>query len=188
MKKIAIFASGFGSNFQALIEAIEKDKLHAAIVLLVSDKEGCYAIERAAQNNIDTFVFNAKNYPNKEAYEMAIATILKQKQVDLIVLAGYMRIIGKVLLDQFEGKIINIHPSLLPAFPGLHAIEQAYQYGVKIFGITIHYVEEDMDTGKIIAQDCFKISENEDIDTIEAQIHQLEHHLYPKVVEMLLKK
>ena len=186
MKKIAIFASGSGTNFQAFIDSIANNILQAEIVLLVSDKPDCMAVERAKKHNINIFSFNPKIYPSKEAFEQEIVEILHQKKVDLIVLAGYMRLIGEVLLSAFEGKIVNIHPSLLPAFPGLHAIEKAWQHGVKVFGITIHYVDKGMDTGTIIAQDCFQITGNETLEEIENQIHQLEHKLYPKTVQDLL--
>ena len=187
MKKIAVFASGFGSNFEALIEATKSGRLKAGISLLVTDKSACYAVNRAMKNHIDVFAFDAREYASKEDYETAITDILIEKGVELIVLAGYMRLLGKVLLEKFSGKIVNIHPSLLPAFPGLHAIEKAYQYGVKVFGITIHYVDEGMDTGKIIAQDCFKTTGMETLEDIETQIHQLEHRLYPEVIQKIVE-
>ena len=186
MKKIAIFASGSGTNFQAFIDAINHNILQAEIVLLVSDKPDCMAVERAKKHNINIFSFNPKTYPSKEVFEQEIVEILHQKEVDLIVLAGYMRLIGNVLLSAFEGKIVNIHPSLLPAFAGLHAIEKAWQHGVKVFGITIHYVDKGMDTGAIIDQDSFRIIGNETLEEIENKIHQLEHKLYPKTVQELL--
>jgi len=186
--KIALFASGNGSNFEAIITAIETGILQAEIALLVVDNPQCYAIERAKNHNIEVFAFQPKEYPTKEAYEMAITTILKQKDVEWIVLAGYMRLIGNVLLNSFPKRILNIHPSLLPAFPGLHAIEQAYNYGVKIFGITIHYVDAGMDTGEIIAQDCFHIEEGETLEAIEARIHLLEHKLYPHIIQQIINK
>ena len=186
--KIAIFASGNGSNFEAIVQAIYDKKLEAEIAVIVSDKAGCFALERAKNHGIDTFVFNAKDYNSKSEYEKTIVELLITKEVQLIVLAGYMRLVGDVLLTHFENRIINIHPALLPAFPGMHAIEKAYKYGVQVFGITIHYVDAGMDTGKIIAQDCFKISGDESLETIEEKIHQLEHQLYPKVIQHLLKE
>jgi len=187
MKRIAIFASGSGTNFQAFIDAVDCNVLQAEIVLLVSDKPDCMAVERAKKHNIDIFSFNPKEYPSKVAFEQEIVNVLHQKKVDLIVLAGYMRLIGDVLLSAFEGKIVNIHPSLLPAFAGLHAIEKAYQHGVKVFGVTVHYVDSGMDTGAILAQDSFRIAGNETLEDVENRIHQLEHALYPKTVQELLK-
>lgn len=188
MKRIAVFASGYGSNFGAIAEAVKRGMVNAQIVLLVSDKPECYAVERAKEHQIESFTFNAKEFSSKEEYETAIVRILNEKEVDLIVLAGYMRLIGNVLLDKFKGRIINIHPSLLPAFPGLNAIEQAYRAGEKVFGITIHYVDEGVDTGEIIAQECFKIEGDENLEEIEERVHELEHRLYPVVIENVLNE
>jgi phosphoribosylglycinamide formyltransferase-1 len=186
MKNIAVFASGFGSNFEAIAEAAEKDQLHANIALLVVDKPDCYAVERAQKRNIPVFAFRAKDYSSKEDYEKVIVEQLKAHDIDLIALAGYMRLVGSVLLDNYAHRIINIHPALLPAFPGTHSIEKAYNHGVKIFGITIHYVDAGMDTGPIIDQESFKKKEGESLDEVETRIHQLEHQLYPKVLEELI--
>ena len=186
--KIAVFASGFGSNFEALIEAQSNGSLPAGIALLVTDKPDCYAVERAKQHHIEIFAFKAKEYASKENYETVLVDLLKEKGIGLVVLAGYMRIVGDVLLTGYQGRILNIHPSLLPAFPGLHAIEKAYEYGVKVFGVTIHYVDQGVDTGRIIAQDCFKANGNESLEEIENRIHQLEHKLYPVVVRDIIEK
>lgn len=186
MKKIAVFASGFGSNFQAIIEAIHNKELLADLVLLVSDKPQCKAVERAKEHHIDTFTFNAKEYANKEAYETAILKELQQRGVDYIVLAGYMRYIGDVLLHHFSMKIINLHPALLPSFPGAHGIADAYHHGVKVFGITIHFVDEGVDTGKIIDQFAFHANGTESLEEIEQQIHQLEHRYFPATIHRIV--
>ncbi|GIN63718.1 phosphoribosylglycinamide formyltransferase [Robertmurraya siralis] len=188
MKKIAIFASGSGSNFQAIIEAVKKGELEADIALLVCDNLGAYALERAKNEEIPYFVFNAKEYDGKEAYEIEILKKLKKHEVDFIVLAGYMRLIGKTLLDEFEGRIMNIHPSLLPAFPGKDAIGQALTAKVKVSGVTVHYVDAGMDTGPIIAQKPIEISEQETKESLQMKIHQVEHELYPKVIQQLIKE
>lgn len=185
MKKIAVFASGFGSNFEVIANAAESGQLDAEIALLVTDHADCYAVERAHNHQVEVFAFNPKAYPSKAAFETEIVAQLQQRNVELIVLAGYMRLIGDVLLNTYPNKIINIHPALLPAFPGKHAIEQAYNYGVKVFGITIHYVDAGMDTGKIIAQSCFTANGDETLDEIETKIHALEHKLYPQVIQRL---
>lgn len=187
MKKIAVFASGFGSNFEVIANAVESGQIEAEIALMVTDKPDCYAVERAHNHHVEVFAFSPKSYANKAAYETEIAAQLQQRGVEMIFLAGYMRLIGDVLLNAFPNKIVNIHPALLPAFVGKHAIEQAYDYGVKIFGITIHYVDSGMDTGKIIAQDCFAIEGNETVDEVETKIHALEHKLYPQVIQQLVK-
>jgi len=186
MKKIAIFASGNGSNFQAIIDEIEKENLHAEIAALITDKPDCFAVQRAQNHNITVFSFVPKNYASKEEYEKEIAFFLIEKNVSLLVLAGYMRLIGGVLLSAFPNRIINIHPALLPAFPGKNGIQQAYQYGVKIFGVTVHYVDAGMDTGKIIAQEAFKAESTDTLPHIEQKVHVIEHQLYPKVIKEIL--
>jgi len=186
MKKIALFASGNGSNFQAIIDEIANGNLHAEIAALVTDKPDCFAVARAQHNHIPVFSFTPKNYISKEEYEKEIVAFLIEKNVSLLVLAGYMRLVGEVLLSAFPNRIINIHPALLPAFPGKNGIQQAYNYGVKIFGVTVHYVDAGMDTGKIIAQECFKAKGTETLEEIEHQIHSIEHQLYSKVIREVL--
>lgn len=188
MKKIAVFASGNGSNFQAIINAATEGKLPAKIELLVCDKPGAYAIERAEKAGIDTFVFSAKNYESKAAYEAEILKEISKRNIEFIVLAGYMRLIGSTLLQAFEGRIVNIHPSLLPSFPGKDAIGQAFDANVKVSGVTIHYVDSGMDTGPIIAQRAIDISDDETIESLQGKIHQVEHQLYPAVLSSLFKE
>lgn len=182
MKNIAIFASGSGTNFEALVQACEDKRIDAKVVLMVCDHKDAYVCKRAINHNVDSFIFKAKDYKSKESYETEIVNKLKEYNVDLICLAGYMRICGKVLLDNYEGKILNIHPALLPAFKGAHAIHDAYMYGVKVFGITIHYIDSEMDCGTIVAQKSFDYVEGETEDQVEQRIHALEHELYPQVV------
>lgn len=185
-KNIAVFASGFGSNFEAILEAVADHRLNANIALLVVDKPNCFAVQRAQNHNVPVFSFNPKDYSSKDEYEKLIIEKLEEYHIDWVALAGYMRLVGPTLLSHYEGRIINIHPALLPAFPGTHAIEKAYDYGVKIFGITIHYVDAGMDTGKIIAQAAFTKNEKESVDEVETRIHQLEHEWYPKVLEQII--
>ena len=188
MKRIAIFASGSGTNFEALIENCENGNINAKVVLMVCDKKDAYVITRAKNHNVETLVFKPKDYESKEAYESMIVDRLNELNVDLICLAGYMRICGKVLLDSYEGKIINIHPALLPSFKGAHGILDAYNYGVKVFGVTVHYVDSGMDSGKIIAQRSFDYVEGETVDEVEAHIHDIEHVLYPEAVKKLCEE
>jgi len=188
LPNIAVFASGYGSNFQTIIDTVNVGKIDANITLLITDKPDCYAVERAINNHIPIFAFDPKDYTSKEEYERDIVAVLQECNVQLIVLAGYMRLIGSTLLEAFPDKIINIHPALLPAFPGKNGIEQAYNYGVKIFGITIHYVDAGIDTGKIIDQLSFKATGEESLEEIETKIHQMEHQLYPEVIQKLIKK
>ncbi|GLH65477.1 phosphoribosylglycinamide formyltransferase [Parageobacillus sp. G301] len=187
MKNIAIFASGSGTNFQAIVDAVKNGIVPARVALLVCDKPGAKVIERAERERIPTFVFSPKDYDSKAEFEQAILAELRKHEIEFIALAGYMRLIGPTLLDAYEGKIVNIHPSLLPAFPGKDAIGQAYRAGVKITGVTIHYVDEGMDTGPIIAQRAIAIHEGESLAQLEERIHEVEHELYPAVLKTLLE-
>jgi phosphoribosylglycinamide formyltransferase 1 len=187
MKNIAIFASGSGTNFQAIVDAVKNGIVPARVALLVCDKPGAKVIERAERERIPTFVFSPKDYDSKAEFEQAILAELRKREIEFIALAGYMRLIGPTLLDAYEGKIVNIHPSLLPSFPGKDAIGQAYRAGVKVTGVTIHYVDEGMDTGPIIAQRAIAIHEGESLAQLEARIHEVEHELYPAVLKTLLE-
>lgn len=186
MKKIAVFASGSGTNFQAIADSIKEGRLAAEIELLVCDKPGAKVIERASNEWVDTFVFSPKDYQEKSLFEAEIVEVLREKNVELIVLAGYMRLIGDTLLKAYRNKIINIHPSLLPAFPGKDAIGQAFQAGVKTTGVTIHYVDEGMDTGPIIAQRELSIEPKDTLAIIEEKVHQIEHEFYPQILQSLV--
>ncbi|MET3696584.1 formyltetrahydrofolate-dependent phosphoribosylglycinamide formyltransferase [Bacillus oleivorans] len=186
MKKLAIFASGSGSNFQAIVDAVKAGKLDAEVSLLVCDKPGAFCIERASTEEIPSFVFNPKEYASKADYETELYEKLKELEIDIIVLAGYMRLIGPVLLTPYEGKIVNIHPSLLPAFPGKDAIGQALAAKVKETGVTIHFVDSGMDTGPIVVQQSVSISETETRESLQAKIQKIEHELYPSVLQKLL--
>ncbi|BAU29865.1 formyltetrahydrofolate-dependent phosphoribosylglycinamide formyltransferase [Aneurinibacillus soli] len=185
--KLAVFASGSGSNFGAIMEAIENGTITGAdIVLLVCDKPGAYVLERAAQYGIPTFVFQAKEYPDKVAFETEILRRLEEAGVERIILAGYMRLIGETLLRAYGGRMINLHPSLLPSFSGKDAIGQAFRYGVKVTGITVHFVDEGMDTGPIIAQRTVEVQQGDTEETLAARIHAEEHLLLPEVVQLLV--
>jgi phosphoribosylglycinamide formyltransferase 1 len=185
MKKVAVFASGNGSNFQAIIDVVASGELQADISLLVCDKPSAYAIDRANAAKIPSFVFQAKDYSSKEEYEQAILTELKRYDVEFIVLAGYMRLLGTTLLSAYQGRIVNIHPSLLPDFPGKDAIGQALAAKAKWSGVTIHYVDEGMDTGPIIIQERVRLEEKETRDSLQKKIQQIEHKLYPEILQML---
>ena len=144
-KKIAVFASGSGSNFEAIAKACLQGRINAEVALCVCDHPGAYVTERAKRLDIPVLELRPKSYPSKADYEKVILAELQKRGVEFIALAGYMRIVGEVLLNAFQGKIVNIHPSLLPAFPGVDAIGQALKYGVKVFGVTVHYVDQTLD-------------------------------------------
>jgi len=185
LKNIAIFASGNGSNFEVITKAVQQGEISANIVLLVCDKPKAAVITRAKNLSIPVYVCDPKDYPNRAAHENQILTVIKN--VDFIVLAGYMRIIGEVLLSAYEGRIINIHPSLLPDFPGLNAIEAAFNAGVRQTGVTIHYVDAGVDTGPIIIQEEVTILPEDSLETLEARVHEVEHRLYVGVLKKLLR-
>ena len=186
MNKLAIFASGTGSNFEAIADACADGRLDARVALLVCDVPSAAVVEKARKRGIETFVFSPKSYPGKAVYEAEIVRLLDERGVELICLAGYMRIIGDVLLKAYGGRIINIHPSLLPAFKGAHAVEDALEYGVKVFGVTIHYVNSELDGGKIIAQRAFEY-DGSDIEELHRLGHEIEHKLYVETIAKLLK-
>ncbi|AIM16824.1 MULTISPECIES: phosphoribosylglycinamide formyltransferase [Neobacillus] len=188
MKNFAVFASGSGSNFQAIVDAVKAGEITANLSLLVCDKPGAYVVQRANQARIPTFVFNPKDYPTKADFEKEIVMLLKDRNIDLIVLAGYMRLIGPTLLKEYEGRIVNIHPSLLPDFPGKDAIGQALAAKAKWSGVTIHYVDEGMDTGPIIVRERVRIEENETRESLQKKIQEKEHKLYPSILQMLLTR
>lgn len=192
MKRIAIFASGNGSNFEAIVHATRDGRLDAEVAVCICDKPGAGVIERAKRLGIPVIVtsprdFNAGvtaitgNDGRKAAYETFLADRLDEINIDLICLAGYMRIIGPVLLGRYNGRIVNIHPSLLPAFKGAHAILDAFNYGVKVYGVTVHYVDETLDGGRIISQRAVPY-DGADIEELEILIHRAEHSLYPEAI------
>lgn len=185
MKKIAVFASGSGSNFEAIAEAGRRGELNAEVTVCVCDRPGAYVTERARRLGVPVIVCSPREFGSKADYETFIGEKLRELEIDLICLAGYMRIIGPTLLEQYPGRIINIHPSLLPAFKGAHAIRDAFEYGVKVYGVTIHYVDETLDGGKIISQEALAYDGN-DIDRLETMIHKIEHHLYPLTINKVV--
>lgn len=186
-KKLAIFASGNGSNFEALAEACGNGAIDAEVALCVCDRPGAYVIERARRQGVETIAVRPKDYPTKRDFEKEIADRMDELGIDLVCLAGYMRLIGDELLSRYGGRIINIHPALLPAFPGAHAIRDAFEYGVKVYGVTIHHVDEHLDGGKIISQVAVEY-EGDDIEQLETMIHKAEHRLYVDTVNKILKE
>ncbi|WP_062239201.1 phosphoribosylglycinamide formyltransferase [Fictibacillus sp. FJAT-27399] len=188
MKKIAVFASGSGSNFQAINDAINEKSLDAEISLLVCDKPGAYVIERAEEAGVEYFTFFPKQYETKVEFETEILKQLKARDIEFIVLAGYMRLIGCTLLAEYDGRIVNIHPSLLPAFPGKDAIGQALEAQAGVSGVTVHYVDSGMDTGPIIAQKAVMIKKEDTRETLQQRIQKVEHELFPRVLQDLFNQ
>lgn len=181
--RIAVFASGQGSNFATLVQAQQEGKLGGgSIELLVSDKPEAPVAQRAEEAGIPALLLRPKDFAGRELYEAAIVAELQRRDIGLIVLAGYMRLISPVLLEPYAGRIINIHPSLLPAFAGKDAIGQALDYGVKLTGVTVHFVDGGMDTGPVIAQRSVEVKPGDTADSLAERIHQVEYGLYPEVV------
>lgn len=187
MKNIAIFASGTGSNFDALMTAIENGDLPANVKLLVCDKKSAKVIEKAEKKGIPTLVFSAKDYASKADYEAMIVDHLQQHGIEWVVLAGYMRLLGETLLGAYPNKIINIHPSLLPAYKGKDAVQQALAAGEKTVGVSIHYVDAGMDTGQLIAQESIHLTGRETEPEVMEMVHHIEHQLYPRTLSKLFK-
>lgn len=183
--KLAVLASGRGSNFLALWEAIQKGELDAEICLLISDKEGAPALDKAADAGINALFIDPRHYPNREEYEAEIVAQLVARDIDIVVLAGYMRLMGRVMLDAYNMRIVNIHPALLPSFTGLNAQQQALDYGVKVSGCTVHFVDEGMDTGPIIMQAVVAVYPDDTEDSLSARILLEEHRSYSQALQLL---
>src|SRR4030043_283982 len=182
--RLGILASGRGSNFQSIMDAINSGRLKAEIAVLITDNTSAFAIERAKKHGIEYLVIRPKEYASKEDFFIKIAEELKKRNVGLVVLAGFMRIVEKPLIDAFPNMIMNIHPALLPSFPGLHGQRQAIEYGVKISGCTVHFVDEGMDTGPVIIQAAVPVSQNDTEETLSEKILRLEHKIYPEAIRL----
>jgi len=184
MIKIAVLASGRGTNLQAIIDAIKTGQINGEIKIVISDNPEAYALIRAKANQIATKIVYYKQYKSKVEYEQEILQNLKRFSIDLIVLAGYMRLLSPTFIREYRHRIINIHPALLPAFPGLHAQKQAIEYGVKISGCTVHFVDEGIDTGSIILQKAVEVKQSDNEETLSNKILKYEHQLLPKAIQL----
>lgn len=184
---IAIFASGNGSNFEAIVSACREGTIHALPALCVCDLPGAPVIERAQRLGIPLAMVSPRDFPDKSAFENHILSLLAEYGIDLICLAGYMRIVGAPILNRYRGRILNIHPSLLPDYKGAHAIRDAFEAGESRFGVTVHHVVEEVDEGKIIAQEAFNFK-GDNIEQLETRIHSVEHTLYPRVISDIIRK
>lgn len=184
--RLGVLASGKGSNLEAIISAIDKKELCAEIACVLSDVESAFALERARRCNLKAIYIPPGNYRtilSPEAEKRYIDT-LRENKADLIILAGFMRVIKKKFIDAFKNKILNIHPSLLPAFPGIESWRQALQYGVKVTGVTVHFVDEGVDTGPIILQEAVPVLDGDTSQTLHSRIQEKEHLLYPRAIKL----
>ncbi len=183
--KIGILVSGRGTNLQAIIDAIENGELNARIAVVLSNKKEAPALERARKKDIETVHLDPKQFAGKKEFDQALARELEDRQVNLVCLAGYMRILGPEFIGKFEEKIINIHPSLLPAFPGLDVQQKAIDYGVRFSGCTVHFVNEEVDGGPIILQAVVPVHQSDDAETLAERILIQEHLIYPRAIQMI---
>jgi len=181
---IAVFASGKGTNFSAIVRAIKKGKIKADLSLLVCDNPKAGVIGRAKRAGIKVAKVLREDFSSKEDFEVKILQHLEENKIDLIVLAGFMRLISAGFVKKYEGRILNIHPALLPSFKGTKAIEDAFNYGVKFTGVTVHFVDEKTDHGPIVLQQAVKIEEDDTLESLEAKIHKLEHRIYPEALRL----
>ncbi|NLN16694.1 MAG: phosphoribosylglycinamide formyltransferase [Firmicutes bacterium] len=179
--RMAVLVSGRGSNLQAIIDGIEAGKINGEIVAVISDKKRAYALKRAEGAGIQTIVIEEDS---REAFQRALLDCLSAVDPDLILLAGFMRLLSPAIIQSFPGRIMNIHPSLLPSFPGVQAQRQALEYGVKVTGCTVHFVDEGMDTGPIILQEAVPVLEEDDVDSLSARILEVEHRTYVKAIQL----
>jgi len=187
LKNIAVFASGRGTNFSAIARAIKKGKIKANLSLLVCDNPQAGVIGRAKRIGVKVALVLREDFKSKKDFETKIIQHLEENKIDLIVLAGFMRLLSSDFVKRYFGRIINIHPALLPSFKGNQGIKDAFDYGVKITGVTVHFVDEKMDHGPIILQEIVKIKENDTLETLEEKIHKIEHKIYPEAIRLFIE-
>jgi phosphoribosylglycinamide formyltransferase 1 len=197
--RIAVLISGAGTNLQALLDSVHGESIEALaegspaeparatieIACVASSRSGAPGLQRAAGSGVETAVFAIADHPDRAARDRALADWLEARELDLVVLAGFMELLGPELIERFRDRILNVHPSLLPAFPGVGAIEQAVRHGARVTGVTVHFVDEHLDNGPIVLQEALELSYPADIDVIEQRVHALEHRLLPRAVRLM---
>jgi phosphoribosylglycinamide formyltransferase-1 len=184
--RLAVLCSGFGSNLQAIIEAVRSGQLPAEIVCVISDNPQAHCLTRARQNKIICVLLDPQKHSTRSAMDQAILSELRKYQADWVILAGFMRLLGPQLVAAYHNRILNIHPALLPSFPGVHAIKRAWEAKIPVTGVTVHFVDEGVDTGPIIVQKEVKILPGESLESLEKRIHEVEHRLYPKAIQQII--
>lgn len=184
---IAVFASGNGSNFQAIADAVKAGRIKANLALLVCDNPQAYVLERAKKTGTEVFLAERKNFKDKSGLEAAIIKEVEKKKIGLIVLAGYMRLLSPAFVSRYKNKILNIHPALLPAFKGTEGIKDAFEYGAKIAGPTVHFVDEQTDHGPIVMQAAVMVDDDDTEETLAGKIHEQEHRIYPEAVRLFVE-
>jgi phosphoribosylglycinamide formyltransferase-1 len=185
-RNIGVLISGRGSNLQAIIDAIRDGRLDARLAIVISNRADAYGLERAREADVDTLVRDHKAWPSREAYEAVLVEDLRARNVDLVCLAGFMRLLGATFVNAFPSRILNIHPALLPSFPGLHAQRQALEHGVRFSGATVHLVDTNLDAGPIIMQAVVPVFDDDTEETLSARILEAEHRIYPEAIQRVL--
>jgi len=183
--RVGVLISGSGTNLQAIIDEVEAGRVDAEIAVVISNREGARGLERARNHNISAVWIDREAYNSPHHYNLALRDVLTSHAVDLVVMAGYMRLLGREVLDAYPLAVLNLHPAILPSFPGANGIRDAWEYGVKVTGITVHFASEVFDEGPIIAQEVVAIAEDDTLESLEAKIHEAEHRLYPHVIQLI---
>lgn len=184
MIKIAVLCSGSGTNLQAIIDKVKSRYIPAKIAFVLSDNRDAFALERARKAGIETVVLNPKDYKSREDFDKEVIKNLKKNDVQLVVLAGFMRLLSSHFIKEYKNRIMNVHPSLLPSFKGTHGIKDALQYGVKVTGPTVHFVDEELDHGPIILQSCVEVKDGDTGETLLGRVHKEEHKIYPEAIKL----
>lgn len=184
MLKIAVLASGRGTNLQSIIDSVEQGKIETEIALVISDAENAYALERAKKHNIKTLFIDPKKFKKREEFDREVVKNLREGGVELVCLAGFMRLVSPYFVKEYKNRILNIHPALLPSFPGTQGQRDALNYGVKISGCTVHFVDEECDRGPIIIQSAVPVEEGDNEDSLAARILEQEHKIYPRAIQL----
>ena len=184
---LAVLASGNGTNFQAIVDSVKRKELAVNLALLVTDNPDAFVLKRAEKAGVKSVLVKREDYSSKREFEDEIIRVLKENRIDLIIMAGFMRMVSPQFVGCYKNRILNIHPSLLPAFKGADAIKDAFEYGAKVTGVTVHFVDEEMDHGPIILQAAVEIKEKDTLETLEERIHAAEHKLYPYAIKLFVE-
>jgi len=184
---IAVFCSGNGTNFQAIIGAAKTKEFNANIAIMICDNKQAHALERAKKGGVKTLLVLSENFKTREDFENKIITQLENEKIELVCLAGFMRILSPEFIKKYENRILNIHPALLPSFKGAHGIKDAFEQGAKVTGVTVHFVTDKLDSGPVILQESVEISEDDTQESIEQKIHAVEHKLYPGAIKLFIE-
>lgn len=182
---MGVLISGSGTNLQAIMDACAQGRIDGEVAVVISSHVEAYGLERARKANIPAVYLDRSSFPTFGAYNKAILSALQSHGVDLVVMAGYMRLLGKDVLRSYPYRVLNIHPALLPAFPGASGIHDAFDYGVKVTGVTVHFADEEFDRGPIIAQEAVVVAEDDTLESLEAKIHEVEYTIYPRALQLM---